>query len=167
MRSLKIARFTLLAFGCAAAMAVACSSSSSNTPASDVDAATPVEGGTTADTSSPTDAGTTDSAPAPENDCVTFVDRTADSASRNIQWDLSVVTAPERCMKIKAGQTVSWVNGTGVANFTDHPLVVYKPGGGMAPTVDMTTGKGTFPTAALFGFACGIHPQMRGVVLVE
>ncbi|MGZ5970875.1 MAG: hypothetical protein ACXWP4_24555, partial [Polyangiales bacterium] len=72
------------------------------------------------------------------------------------------------CIKIKASQVVTWVNGTGPANFVDHPLVIYVPGGvGTAPMVDEATGKATFPTAGLFGFACGVHPTMKGVVLVE
>jgi len=114
------------------------------------------------------DASGTDAAPAPENDCTVFTDRTADTASRTLEWDLNIVTAPERCMKIKAGQTVTFGNGADAgADFSSHPLVIYLPKGGTAPTADQATGQATFPTAALYGFACGIHPTMRGVILAE
>jgi plastocyanin len=148
---------------------VACSSSTSSAPAPAADS-----GGSTAeddgsvDASSPTDGAAADGAPAPENECTVFTDRTADTASRTLEWDLTIVSAPERCMRIKAGQTVTFGNGADAgANFSEHPLVIYKPKGGAAPMADPTTGQATFPTAALFGFACGVHPQMRGVILVE
>ncbi len=114
------------------------------------------------------DASGTDAAPAPENGCTVFTDRTADTASRTLEWDLNIVTAPERCMKIKAGQTVTFGNGADAgADFSSHPLVIYLPKGGTAPTADQTTGQATFPAPALYGFACGIHPTMRGVILAE
>jgi plastocyanin len=108
-----------------------------------------------------------DAAPV-ENGCTSFVDRSADAASRKIQWDLSVATIPEHCMRIKAGQTVSWVAGSTAADFDAHPLVIYlSGGGGNPPTVDGSTGNATFAAPGLYGFACGIHPTMRGAILVE
>lgn len=143
---------------------VACSSSSSS-PTTVTDSGTVAQGD--GGTDSAADTSTTDAAKAPENGCTTFADRTADGASRAIQWDLGVTGIPERCIKIKAGQVVTWVNGAGAADFNEHPLILYVPGGGTAPTVDEVTGKATFPTAGTFGFACGIHPTMKGVVVVE
>lgn len=129
---------------------------------------------TTPDSGSPTDAASdaprdvaADTGPV-ENGCTTFVDRTSDSASRKIQWDLAVTSAPEHCMRVRAGQTVTWIDGTAVADFNLHPIVVYVSGGGSgAPGVDTTTGTATFATPGLYGFACGVHPTMRGAILVE
>ncbi len=103
-----------------------------------------------------------------ENGCTTFTDRTADVASRKIQWDLNVTGIPERCLRVRAGQTVTWVNGAAAADFDAHPLVIYlSGGGGNPPAVDGPTGNATFATPGLYGFACGIHPTMRGAILVK
>ena len=169
MAFLRTLPIVLVLAGSSAALAlavVACSSSSSPTTATDGGVALAQgDGGT----DSAADTSTADAAKAPENDCTTFVDRTADGASRSIQWDLGITGIPERCIKIKAGQVVTWVDGTTAADFSTHPLIIYvpPPATGTAPTVDETTGKATFPTAGTFGFACGIHPIMRGVVVVE
>ena len=170
-RSLRRVLFVALsasAFGAACAV-VACSSSTTSSPAPAADGAGPTaEGGDGVDASPPSDGATADAAPEPENDCTVFTDRTADTASRTLEWDLTIVSAPERCMRIKAGQTVTFGNGADAgADFNEHPLVIYKPKGGAAPMADQVTGQAVFPTAALFGFACGVHPQMRGVILVE
>ena len=164
MAFLRTLPFVLVLAGSSAALAlVACSSSSSPTTATDGGVAQGDAG-----TDSAADTGTADAAKAPENNCTTFVDRTADGASRSIQWDLGIPSIPVRCIKIKAGQVVTWVDGTTAADFNTHPLIIYvPPPGGTAPMVDEATGKATFPTAGLFGFACGIHPTMKGVVVVE
>jgi plastocyanin len=159
----------VLALTSASAVGVlaACSSSSSSPTGTDSGVAAPND----VDASVATDSGAFDAAKPPENDCTVFADRTADAASRSIQWDLGITGIPERCIKIKAGQVVTWVNGAAVADFGSHPLLIYVPpaivDGGTAPAVDEATGKATFPTKGLFGFACGIHPSMRGVVVVE
>ena len=149
--------------GSSASLALVACSSSSSSPANVSD------GGVVADSASAADTSTADAAKAPENGCTTFQDRTADGASRSIQWDLGLPSLPERCIKVKAGQVVTWVDGTAAADFNTHPLLIYvpPPAMGTAPTVDEATGKATFPTAGLFGFACGIHPTMKGAVLVE
>ena len=165
LRTLPVDLVVLVLAGSSAALAlVACSSSSSPTTATD-GGAVQGDGGT----DSAADTSTADAAKAPENDCTTFADRSADGASRSIQWDLGITGIPERCIKIKAGQAVTWVDGTTAADFNTHPLIIYvpQPATGTAPTVDEATGKATFPTAGTFGFACGIHPSMRGVVVVE
>ena len=174
LRPIRRVRRVLLAALCASALGaacalVACSSSSSGSPApSSADGGGTTDGGATNDGSGSNDATVADASPQPENDCTVFTDRTADTASRTLEWDLTIVTAPERCMRIKAGQTVTFGNGADAgADFNAHPLVIYKPKGGAAPTADTATGQATFPAAALFGFACEVHPQMRGVILVE
>lgn len=136
----------------------ACSGTTTPTPGSD-------SGATDAKAEAAQPDAASDAGPV-ENDCTTFTDRTATSATRNITWDLGITSIPERCMKVKAGQSVAWVSGTGPADFGTHPLLIYKPGGGPAPTID-GTGAAVFPTAGLYGFACEIHPTMRGAILVE
>ena len=144
----------------------ACSSSSSSPPP-DTDSGAVAQSDGGVDAAVAVDSSKADAAPAPENDCTVFADHTADAAMRSIQWDIFVKGVPERCIKIKAGQVVTWIDGAGVADFNAHPLVIYLPGGGAAPAVDEATGKATFAKAGLFGFACGVHPTMKGAVLVE
>ncbi len=144
----------------------ACSSSSSSLPP-DTDSGAVAQSDGGVDAAVAVDSSKADAAPAPENDCTVFADHTADAAMRSIQWDIFVKGVPERCIKIKAGQVVTWVDGAAVADFNEHPLVIYVPGGGAAPAVDEVTGNATFAKAGLFGFACGVHPTMKGAVLVE
>ncbi len=168
MAHLRALSFLLTLAGSSAALALGACSSSSSSPTSETDSgAAQNDGGT--DSATAADTSTADAAKAPENDCTTFADRTADGASRSIQWDLGITGIPERCIKIKAGQIVTWVNGATAADFNEHPLIIYvpPPAGGVAPTLDEATGKATFPNAGAYGFACGVHPTMRGVVLVE
>lgn len=102
------------------------------------------------------------------NGCMTYLDRTDTAAPRTLQWDLVVGNLPDRCMRIKAGQSMKFVDGAAVANFVAHPLTSYVPnGGGIGPAVNTTSGELTFPAAGLFGFGCDIHPQMNGAVIVE
>jgi len=101
------------------------------------------------------------------NDCSVYVDRTDAAASRNIQWDIFVNSLPEHCMKIKAGQTVTLVNGAAVADFSAHPVGTNKePEKSPGPAVDEATGKLVFAAASPFQVNCQIHPQMKVVILV-
>jgi plastocyanin len=140
------------------------------------------------DAGAPTDAGA-DSAPivcmgdsGPDNDgavglnmcplvvdggVAAFVDRTCTTAS-TLQWSLNVTPFdPNRCMKVKAGSTVTWVANP---SFNTHPL---EPLGGDTPTpfsnLDLS-GKSvtvTFPQAGTFGYHCHNHPSaMQGVIEV-
>jgi len=104
------------------------------------------------------------------NGCRSYVDRTADDASRVVQWDVTMFQKEERCMKIKKGQTVSFSmtqRGGAPANFQEHPLAAQ---GGDTPnpvdTLDENTGDVTFAAAGTFGYICWIHPAMTGAVLV-
>jgi plastocyanin len=107
------------------------------------------------------------------NDCTPFDftsnDHTADADPRTIQFSLDPTTqqyAP-RCVKIRAGQTVTWTGA-----FQYHPL---SPAGGDVPspiTIDPQPGGSsrviTFPKAGLFGFECSIHeaPLEYGAIQV-
>ena len=103
------------------------------------------------------------------NACTTFEDLSATDAPRAIKWDFDVSTSPLRCMQIKVGQKVRWTaDGANVtADFVTHPLDAQ---GGDTPNpiadVDEASGEVTFPTAGIFGFACGIHPAMTGAIKV-
>jgi plastocyanin len=95
------------------------------------------------------------------NDCDDFTDRTADGDSRDITWDFSITAAPERCMKVRAGQTVTWSG-----DLTAHPLAV----DGVEASDVKLVGPGaqvTFTTAGTFGFNCVLHAEMKGAILVE
>lgn len=107
----------------------------------------------------PADGGGGGATPGPElNGCKTYVDRTADSASRTITWGFSVSSTPEACMKIKAGQTVTWNGELGT-----HPLAA-KGGDANSPIKNEKTA--TFAAAGTFGYVCTAHASMTGVVLV-
>jgi plastocyanin len=96
------------------------------------------------------------------NGCTTFEDRTAEGANRTLTWDFSITTSPDRCIRVKAGQTVTWEG-----SLEAHPLL---PSGGDSPSpvsgVDTTTGEVTFPSAGTFGYVCDVHPAMLGAVEV-
>jgi hypothetical protein len=92
--------------------------------------------------------------------CEKYQDRSGADASREITWDFSVTTAPERCMFIKVGQTVSWAG-----NLETHPLAVddiavddLKK---VAPGAQVT-----FTKPGTFGFECTFHTEMMGAIHV-
>lgn len=107
------------------------------------------------------------------NDCTPFDftanDHTADADPRTIQFSLDPTTkqyAP-RCMRIKAGQSVTWKGA-----FQFHPL---QPAGGDVPspiTIDPQPGGSSrviaFPNAGLYGFECATHeaPLEYGAIQV-
>lgn len=152
MRPLRSSSLLLLV---AAVSLAACSSSSSSSSSS----GGPTDGGGTDSGGTESDAGS-DAGTAPSN-CTTFTDHTADGDARTITWVITVASDPNRCMKIKAGQTVTWDG-----DLTQHPL---GPNGGDTPNpvsnVDMS-GKVTFPNAGTFGFKCEVHPAMIGAIQV-
>ena len=119
--------------------------------------------------SSTTDSGTdaaVDSGPQPVNGCTTFVDKSQPNDVRDIAFPTGVgpVQYSPNCMKIKAGQSVTW-NGA----FANHPLIA---SGGDAGNPIPTTSTGTtkafaFPTAGTYGFACQFHGfSMFGAIQV-
>lgn len=149
-------------------VAVAACSSDDGTPAT-TDAGTTADTGTLpTDAGTPTDSGTTtDAAPAVDaatpngpllNGCSQYVDRTADAASRTLVWSFSIADAPERCIIVKAGQTVTFQG-----DHTIHPLGA-KGGDPNSPITNVADVK--FANAGTFGYVCTNHPSMTGVVYV-
>jgi plastocyanin len=180
--------------GTGAAFLIACATGSTASPTSGAAGEggileTDAGGGTTDATSSPTDAGA-DSAPivcsgdsGPDldgatglNDCPLVVDggpaiwydRTC-ATETTLQWNLTVTPYDtNRCMKIKAGSSVTWVANP---SFNTHPI---EPLGGDEPSpfdaLDAGGSKSlrvTFPEAGVFGYHCHNHPTaMEGVIQV-
>jgi plastocyanin len=148
-------------------LAIACSdSSTSSTNAPD--------GGSTSSTSSSSSGGAagdsgTDATTA-LNGCAAFVDRSAEDAARNLQWDLGVGQRPERCMKIKVGQSLklSQDGAFTPADLGAHPVGAAggdTPSPFTDPGVD-AAGNVLFEKAGSFGFHCTIHSNMNGVIQV-
>jgi plastocyanin len=95
----------------------------------------------------------------------------AGAAERAIHFTTAVVNQySPPCMKIKAGQSVTWssADGRGQA-FASHPL---EPAGGSANSPITLLDQGdagtfTFPAAGIFGFECAMHSRsMFGAILV-
>ncbi len=131
-------------------------------------ASTPDAGTEDGGTTTPTEAGADAGPQRTVNSCRTYLDRTAETASRSLLWDFAIATAEERCIRVKAGQSVIFGDGaSGPADFATHPLVAE---GGDEPNpigrYDEATGKVTFAEAGTFGYACGNHPAMTGAILV-
>jgi plastocyanin len=110
-------------------------------------------------------------APLPVNACTigkNYKDHSAAGDSRTLEWDFSIAQSPDRCMTIKAGQSVTWSTSGGPPDFTTHPLAA---AGGNTPNpitdIDTTTGKVTFPKAGVYGYQCGNHPAMTGAIQVK
>lgn len=88
-----------------------------------------------------------------------YVDETASGSPTISNW-----ISGKNCIKIKAGQTVTWTGG----NFTAHPLIA---SGGDTPSPITKTTSGTsktftFPSAGVYGYVCELHPTMKGAVWV-
>jgi len=153
----RIASLALLAapFGLASLLGTGCSSDSTTGDGGTSSTSTSTSTGTT-----PTATSTGTAPTGPElNGCKTYTDRTADAAKREITWGFSVSSTPEACMKIKAGQSVTWTGDLGL-----HPL---GPKGGDATTPITNTNTVQFDKAGTFGFVCTAHDKMQGVILVE
>lgn len=148
-----------------ASLAMACSDSSTSP-------STPVDGGSSSSGSS--SGGAADSGAdtgGALNGCATFVDRTAEDAARNLKWDLDVGQAPERCMKIKVGQSLklSQDGSFTPADLGTHPVEALggdEPSPFTDPGVD-AAGNVVFEKAGTYGFGCGVHgTAMTGVIVV-
>jgi len=96
------------------------------------------------------------------NDCQPsqYLDRTAPNADRELTWDMSIATDPERCLEVRVGQTVVW-NG----DFDMHPLGTL---GGDTPNPIFfhQNGAVTFSAPGTFGYHCLSHSSMLGAVRV-
>lgn len=89
-----------------------------------------------------------------------YLDRTAPGADRQLTWDFSISTDPERCLQVQAGQTVVW-NG----DLDVHPLAG-NGGDNPNPISFHQNGAVTFKTAGTFGFQCLSHSPMNGAIKV-
>jgi hypothetical protein len=142
--------FAAVALGLTAT-AIACSDDTSTTPG---DAGT-------ADATPAGDAASPDAKGDPVNGCAEFVDRTDEAASRELPWDFGIASDPVRCMKVSAGQTVTWKG-----DMTLHPLGVSR-----VEREDVKLGDEgadvTFDTPGTYGYVCITHPTMQGAILVE
>ncbi|HEY6558866.1 MAG TPA: hypothetical protein VI072_16390 [Polyangiaceae bacterium] len=90
------------------------------------------------------------------NGCVQYVDRTSDGDVQTMPWDDDIAFSPERCMKVRVGQTVVFAG-----DFEEHPLA---PDGGDTPSpIDEET---LFDQPGVFGYYCTSHPSMTGAIWV-
>jgi len=89
-----------------------------------------------------------------------YLDRTATGADRQLNWDFSIATDPERCLQVRVGQTVVW-NG----NLDSHPLGA-QGGDTPNPIASHVNGSVTFNTVGTYGFVCLSHSSMKGAIKV-
>ncbi len=150
-----------------AALAPAACSSDTSSPGVSVDAGASADAASTIDAAPTLDAAadaTADAGKVVVNGCATFTDLSAANAMRTITWDFSVTSAPEHCMRIKVGQSVTWAG-----SFPSHPLGA---SGGTTPnpisSVDQTgaTAVVTFTAKGTYGYKCEIHSPMAGAIEV-
>lgn len=89
-----------------------------------------------------------------------YLDRTAPTADRELTWDFSIASDPERCLQVRAGQTVFF---NGVSD--NHPL---GGSGGDTPNPISLHNDGlvTFTAVGVYGFQCLNHSSMKGAIKV-
>lgn len=108
---------------------------------------------------------TADVNPTGLNLCTVYVDRTAAGDDRSISFlQGTLPTDVERCMKVKAGQTVTFTT----SNFLTHPLVA-AGGDTPSPIRPQTAGSGenfVMPTPGVYGYKCTTHGTMTGAIWV-
>lgn len=108
------------------------------------------QGGKGGDTDPPT--------PTTINGCATFVDRTADGASRTLPWNEDLIYEPARCMQVRVGQSVTFDG-----DLDNHPMV---PSGGDMPS-PVGGAVATFTAPGTYGYRCIPHPaEMNGAIHV-
>jgi plastocyanin len=97
------------------------------------------------------------------DDCseAAYLDRSAEEADRVLDWDYAFAGSPERCLKIRVGQTVTWVG-----NFAGHPLEQDQGDTPNPIASHDASGIVTFGTPGIFGFRCNYHFEMRGAIQV-
>ena len=89
-----------------------------------------------------------------------YLVRSAPNADRELTWDFSITTDPERCLEVQVGQTVVWSG-----ELDTHPLA---GSGGTAPNPISLhqNGSVTFNVVGTFGFVCLSHSSMKGAIKV-
>lgn len=162
----KLAFLSAVIFSATAAL-LACSSDTTSSGGTGTDGGASSDSGGGTDSGGGNDSGgggkdAGSDAPVTLNGCTTFADHTAANDTRTLNWDVTIASSADRCMKIKAGQSVTWSGDFGV-----HPLA---QAGGDTPS-PIGNGTGTsktiqFPNAGDFGYVCTVHSTMRGVIQV-
>jgi hypothetical protein len=94
------------------------------------------------------------------NGCAAYDDRTAPAAGRSVTWDYGISEAPERCVRISLGQSVTWL-----ADFELHPLEISPFVLGSYDAAGDTY-TATFTQPGAWGFVCTAHSEMNGAVWV-
>jgi plastocyanin len=108
---------------------------------------------------------TADVNPTGLNLCTVYVDRTGTGDDRSISFSMATLpTDVERCMRVKAGQTVTFTT----SSFITHPLA---PSGGDTPSPirPQVSGSGenfVMSTPGVYGYKCTTHATMTGAILV-
>lgn len=68
-------------------------------------------------------------------------------------------------VSIRIGGTVTWSNPTSVAHTVTFAPTPGAPASIASPAAGMNAR--TFPTGGQFAYACSLHPEMTGVVIVQ
>ncbi len=89
-----------------------------------------------------------------------YLDRTAPTADRELNWDFSIASDPERCLQVRVGQTVFFNVPS-----DNHPLGA-SGGDNPNPIASHTQGSVTFSAVGIFGFQCLNHSSMKGAIKV-
>lgn len=106
------------------------------------------------------------------NGCSSYVDKTAADADRSLSWEFAIASNPNHCMKIKAGQTVTFKG-----SFTSHPLIAaggdaanpFSSAQGLVQKAGVAGEENTpvvFSAAGTFGYKCSLHASMTGAIVV-
>lgn len=119
------------------------------------------DGGTDATTSDATADTGTDAA-AVVNGCTSYLDATTDGALRSLTWDFGIASSTQRCLTVKAGQSVTFLG-----DFDFHPLAA---SGGDTPSPIQNGANGqavvTFANTGTYGYVCVNHGSMLGAIRV-
>jgi plastocyanin len=81
-------------------------------------------------------------------------------ATRTLSWDGGIAEAPERCLRVSVGQSVTWAG-----DFEAHPLEISPFASGSSNDA----GDGytvTFTQPGAWGFVCTTHTEMNGGIWV-
>lgn len=105
------------------------------------------------------------------NGCSSYADFTDSQADRLLKWDFAITSNPNRCMKIKQGQSVTFAG-----NFTQHPLQAlggdnpnpFTQAAGAVQNAGQATEQTSvrFDTPGIFGYKCSVHASMTGAIVV-
>ena len=94
-----------------------------------------------------------------------YVDGT-NAASHTLAWSPAIASDPKRCLKVKAGTTVTWTTQTG---FSVYPIVPGAMGPTSSPITATASGESVeakFDVPGFFPYACSKRPDMTGTIWV-